>query len=104
MNEKYFCPRNPFEATGIVKRPWDQQVFRTLNDHTLALHTSPFFYRIPSQIKVAPPHKLLTLFTLLALLSLLLLLALLTLLTLLTHYTVAHMPTYIAIWLEHLKI
>ena len=26
MNEKYFCPRNPFEATGIVKRPWDQQV------------------------------------------------------------------------------
>ena len=60
MNENYFFPRNPFEATGIVKRPWDQQVSQTLNDHALALHTSPFFYKIPSEMEVlALLHKLL---------------------------------------------
>ena len=29
-----FYPRNPYEATGMVKRPWDQQVFFLSNANT----------------------------------------------------------------------
>ena len=34
----HFYPRNPYEATGMVKRPWDQQVFQLCHSYISRLH------------------------------------------------------------------